>query len=89
LAAYQEHPDHKSVKPFVLQAHSERRVVDYEVRPSCILPEDPITPAIGPAKASTHRLRHAPSWTNPLAKVADRHYANVTAIAARRSVGSK
>ncbi len=30
LDAYQEHPLHKAVMPFVLEARSERRVVDYE-----------------------------------------------------------
>ena len=31
LAAYQGHPEHKAVVPFILEACSERRVVDYEV----------------------------------------------------------
>ncbi len=30
LDDYQEHPDHKAVMPFILEARSERRVVDYE-----------------------------------------------------------
>ena len=30
LAAYQTHPEHKAVVPFILEACSERRVVDYE-----------------------------------------------------------
>jgi hypothetical protein len=30
LAAYQEHPAHKAVMPMILEARSERRVVDYE-----------------------------------------------------------
>ena len=30
LAAYQAHPEHKALMPFVLEARSERRVVDYE-----------------------------------------------------------
>lgn len=31
LEAYQEHPRHKSVMPFIMEARCERRVVDYEV----------------------------------------------------------
>ncbi len=31
LEAYQAHPDHKAVMPFILEARSERRLVDYEV----------------------------------------------------------
>ena len=31
LAGYQAHPEHKAVVPFILEACSERRVVDYEV----------------------------------------------------------
>ena len=31
LDAYQAHPDHKAVMPFILEARSERRLVDYEV----------------------------------------------------------
>jgi len=31
LDAYQAHPDHKAVMPFIMEARSERRVVDYEV----------------------------------------------------------
>jgi len=31
LAAYQVHPAHKAVMPFIAEARSERRVVDYEV----------------------------------------------------------
>ncbi len=31
LEAYQEHPAHKAVMPFVLEARAERRQVDYEV----------------------------------------------------------
>ncbi|MBN1758859.1 MAG: Dabb family protein [Chitinispirillaceae bacterium] len=30
LASYQAHPDHKAVVPFIVEACSERRVVDYE-----------------------------------------------------------
>jgi hypothetical protein len=30
LDAYQVHPEHKAIMPFVLEARSERRVVDYE-----------------------------------------------------------
>ncbi len=30
LDAYQAHPDHKAVMPFILEARSERRLVDYE-----------------------------------------------------------
>jgi hypothetical protein len=30
LAAYQAHPAHKAVMPFIREARSERRVVDYE-----------------------------------------------------------
>ena len=30
LDEYQEHPDHKAIMPFILEARSERRVVDYE-----------------------------------------------------------
>lgn len=30
LDAYQIHPDHEAVKPFILEARSERRLVDYE-----------------------------------------------------------
>jgi hypothetical protein len=31
LAAYQAHPAHQQVMPLILDARSERRVVDYEV----------------------------------------------------------
>lgn len=31
LAFYQQHPLHKAVMPFIGEARSERRVVDYEV----------------------------------------------------------
>jgi hypothetical protein len=31
LDAYQAHPDHKAVMPFIMEARSERRLVDYEV----------------------------------------------------------
>ena len=31
LEAYQVHPDHKALMPFIAEARSERRVVDYEV----------------------------------------------------------
>ena len=31
LDVYQAHPDHKAVMPFILEARSERRLVDYEV----------------------------------------------------------
>ncbi|MBN1779734.1 Dabb family protein [bacterium] len=31
LEAYQSHPEHEAVKPFVLGARCERRLVDYEV----------------------------------------------------------
>ena len=30
LDAYQAHPDHKAVMPFILEARSERRLVDFE-----------------------------------------------------------
>ena len=30
LDAYQSHPEHKAVMPFIREARSERRVVDYE-----------------------------------------------------------
>lgn len=30
LATYQAHPDHRAVVPFIVEACSERRVVDYE-----------------------------------------------------------
>lgn len=30
LDAYQAHPEHKAIMPFVMEARSERRVVDYE-----------------------------------------------------------
>jgi len=30
LDAYQAHPEHKAVMPFILEARSERRLVDYE-----------------------------------------------------------
>jgi quinol monooxygenase YgiN len=30
LDSYQEHPEHKAVTPFILEARAERRVVDYE-----------------------------------------------------------
>jgi hypothetical protein len=30
LDAYQAHPDHKAVMPFIAEARSERRVVDYD-----------------------------------------------------------
>lgn len=31
LTAYLEHPAHKAVMPFIADARSERRVVDYEI----------------------------------------------------------
>ena len=31
LDAYQAHPEHKAVMPFILEARSERRLVDYEI----------------------------------------------------------
>jgi hypothetical protein len=31
LDAYQIHPEHKAIMPFVGEARSERRMVDYEV----------------------------------------------------------
>ncbi len=31
LDAYQVHPEHEAVKGFILEARSERRLVDYEV----------------------------------------------------------
>jgi hypothetical protein len=31
LDAYQAHPDHKAVMPFIAEARSERLLVDYEV----------------------------------------------------------
>ncbi|MFA9462429.1 Dabb family protein [Thiohalorhabdus methylotrophus] len=31
LKAYQAHPEHEAVKPFIGDVQSERRVVDYEV----------------------------------------------------------
>ncbi len=31
LNNYQTHPDHKAIKPFISEASSERRVVDYEI----------------------------------------------------------
>jgi quinol monooxygenase YgiN len=31
LDAYQAHPEHKAVMPFILETRSERRLVDYEV----------------------------------------------------------
>ena len=31
LDAYQAHPEHKAVMPFILEARAERRLVDYEV----------------------------------------------------------
>lgn len=31
LDAYQEHPEHVAMKPFIKDVRSERRVVDYEV----------------------------------------------------------
>jgi hypothetical protein len=31
LDAYQAHPDHKAVMPFIAEARSQRLVVDYEV----------------------------------------------------------
>jgi len=31
LAAYQEHPAHKALLPFIREAATERRLVDYEV----------------------------------------------------------
>jgi hypothetical protein len=30
LDAYQEHPEHKAIMPFIMEARSERRLVDYE-----------------------------------------------------------
>ena len=32
LESYQVHPEHKAVMPFVKEARSERRLVDYEVK---------------------------------------------------------
>ena len=31
LEAYQAHPAHKAVMPFIMEARTERRLVDYEV----------------------------------------------------------
>lgn len=31
LDAYQSHPEHQAVMPFILEARAERRMVDYEV----------------------------------------------------------
>lgn len=31
LDAYQAHPEHKAVMPFIMEARTERRLVDYEV----------------------------------------------------------
>ncbi len=31
LDAYQAHPEHKAMMPFIAEARSERRVVDYEI----------------------------------------------------------
>jgi len=31
LDAYQVHPEHEAVKPFILEARAERRLVDYEI----------------------------------------------------------
>jgi len=31
LEAYQVHPEHEAVKPFILESRTERRVVDYDV----------------------------------------------------------
>lgn len=31
LRSYQEHPAHKAVMPFIAEARSERRVIDYEI----------------------------------------------------------
>jgi len=31
LEAYQAHPEHKAVMPFIAEARGERRVVDYEI----------------------------------------------------------
>ena len=31
LDAYQNHPDHKALMPFIMEARSERRLVDYEL----------------------------------------------------------
>ena len=31
LDVYQAHPEHKAVMPFILEARSERHVVDYEI----------------------------------------------------------
>ena len=31
LDAYQLHPEHKAVMPFIMEARTERRLVDYEV----------------------------------------------------------
>jgi hypothetical protein len=31
LENYQNHPEHKAIMPFVLEARSERRIVDYEI----------------------------------------------------------
>lgn len=30
LDAYQDHPEHKAIMPFIMEARSERRLVDYE-----------------------------------------------------------
>lgn len=31
LDAYQIHPEHKKIMPFILEARDERRIVDYEI----------------------------------------------------------
>lgn len=31
LDAYQVHPEHKKIMPFILEARDERRIVDYEI----------------------------------------------------------
>lgn len=31
LEGYHSHPEHKALMPFILEARSERRVVDYEI----------------------------------------------------------
>jgi hypothetical protein len=31
LDAYQSHPEHQAIMPFILEARDERRMVDYEI----------------------------------------------------------
>jgi hypothetical protein len=31
LDAYQSHPEHQAIMPFILEARAERRMVDYEI----------------------------------------------------------